>query len=356
MIVATRSFCPSWRCWVPSRRACIRGFGIISFVFLRLRRNRHHHLSGLRRRLGGRRPRREGRSSAAFKRVERAVQARSAGELTVGAIGLLVGLAGGGAAVLPGAHRCRTSATWLLLPLFMILGYVFAVVGRQEAPRASCGWSASTSVGDGRDDGQPRRRGTLVDTRAIIDGRIADIVAPAFSSGELVVPEFVLKELQQVADSADPLKRNRGRRGLEVVQDLRSGGAGVDARTSTSRSWPEVDAKLLKLAKQRGAADPHDRLQPQPAGADPGRRDPERERAGQRAQAGGAPGRAVRRAADPRGQGDRAGRRLPRRRHHGRGRGRAQADRATASVQVTSVLQSPSGKMIFTRLTEARGP
>ena len=70
---------------------------------------------------------------------------------------------------------------------------------------------------------------TLVDTSAIIDGRIADIVRTGFLAGELVVPEFVLKELQQVADSADPLKRARGRRGLEVVQDLRTDIAGRDA-------------------------------------------------------------------------------------------------------------------------------
>ena len=99
-------------------------------------------------------------------------------------------------------------------------------------------------------DAANRDSATLVDTSAIIDGRIADIVKTGFLSGELVVPEFVLKELQQVADSADPLKRNRGRRGLEVVQGLR-GEVTVSVPDVDFPDIPEVDSKLLKLAKQR---------------------------------------------------------------------------------------------------------
>ena len=91
----------------------------------------------------------------------------------------------------------------------------------------------------------------LVDTSAIIDGRIADIVRTGFLKDELVVPEFVLRELQHVADSGDSLKRARGRRGLEVVQGLRS----EVVVTTPDVDFPDlddVDAKLLKLAKERG--------------------------------------------------------------------------------------------------------
>jgi len=107
------------------------------------------------------------------------------------------------------------------------------------------------SLGDGDPDLENGSNvSTLVDTSAIIDGRIADIVRTGFLGGELVVPEFVLKELQQVADSADPLKRARGRRGLQVVQDLRT-----DVQVATPDvDFPQVsdvDAKLLKLAKER---------------------------------------------------------------------------------------------------------
>ncbi len=58
----------------------------------------------------------------------------------------------------------------------------------------------------------------ILDTSVIIDGRIADIAETGFLDGILVIPQFVLRELQLVADSADPLKRNRGRRGLDILQ------------------------------------------------------------------------------------------------------------------------------------------
>ena len=107
------------------------------------------------------------------------------------------------------------------------------------------------SLGDADAEGGPASGSTLVDTSAIIDGRIADIVRTGFLGGELVVPEFVLKELQQVADSADPLKRARGRRGLQVVQDLR-GDVPVATPDVDYPQVADVDAKLLKLAKERG--------------------------------------------------------------------------------------------------------
>ena len=185
-----------------------------------------------------------------FKRVERVVQTRSAGELTVAAIGLLVGLLVSALLWFP-VHTLPYIGNWIILPLFLVVGYLFAyvaakkhrgilrLVGVHQLVDPSMPGSANASVE------------TLVDTSAIIDGRIADIVRTGFLRGELVVPEFVLRELQQVADSGDPLKRARGRRGLEVVQGLRS-----EVTVATPEiDFPEladVDAKLLKLAKQRG--------------------------------------------------------------------------------------------------------
>jgi len=183
----------------------------------------------------------------AFKRLERAVQTRSAGELTVGAIGLLVGLLVSALLYFP-VHSLPYIGDWVLLPLFMILGYGFAVVAAKK--HRGILRLVGVHVVEPGTDAAGAVPSTLVDTIAIIDGRIADIVRTGFLAGELVVPEFVLKELQQVADSADPLKRNRGRRGLEVVHDLRS-----EVRVSTPDvdfpDLPEVDAKLLKLAKER---------------------------------------------------------------------------------------------------------
>ena len=89
----------------------------------------------------------------------------------------------------------------------------------------------------------------ILDTSVIIDGRIADISETGFLEGVLVVPKFVLNELQQVADSSDPLKRSRGRRGLDVLNSMKASKKAVIK--ITEEDFPEiseVDSKLLKLA------------------------------------------------------------------------------------------------------------
>ena len=94
----------------------------------------------------------------------------------------------------------------------------------------------------------------LLDTSVIIDGRVADILQTRFIEGRLVIPRFVLKELQQIADSQDALKRNRGRRGLDILNKLQKTPA-FDVRIQ-EEDFPdikEVDAKLVKLAKLLGA-------------------------------------------------------------------------------------------------------
>jgi uncharacterized protein YacL len=90
----------------------------------------------------------------------------------------------------------------------------------------------------------------LVDTSAIIDGRIADISQTGFIPGALVVPRFVLEELQHIADSADGMRRARGRRGLDVLQRLKDSPATVEITDVDVDNVPEVDAKLVKLARQ----------------------------------------------------------------------------------------------------------
>ncbi|OGX26964.1 MAG: hypothetical protein A3J51_06185 [Omnitrophica WOR_2 bacterium RIFCSPHIGHO2_02_FULL_45_21] len=90
----------------------------------------------------------------------------------------------------------------------------------------------------------------VVDTSAIIDGRIADICKSRFIEGKMVVPRFVLKELQQISDSADPIKRQRGRRGLEVLNTIQKDiGIPVIIHEEDFPEIKEVDAKLVKLAK-----------------------------------------------------------------------------------------------------------
>ena len=94
----------------------------------------------------------------------------------------------------------------------------------------------------------------LLDTSVLIDGRIADICEAQFIDGVLIVPQFVLHELQLVADSGDALKRQRGRRGLDVLERIRKM-PGVEVRVlENGSSQPgEVDHKLIDLARQTGA-------------------------------------------------------------------------------------------------------
>ncbi|MCK4804064.1 MAG: TRAM domain-containing protein [Spirochaetes bacterium] len=90
----------------------------------------------------------------------------------------------------------------------------------------------------------------ILDTSVIIDGRIADIIETKFIEGVLIVPKFVLDELQQIADSSDSVKRTRGRRGLDVLNRLKKD-SGTLLRI-TDQDFPEtfeVDSKLVKLGK-----------------------------------------------------------------------------------------------------------
>jgi uncharacterized protein YacL len=91
----------------------------------------------------------------------------------------------------------------------------------------------------------------ILDTSVIIDGRVADITETGFIEGPLLIPQFILGELQHIADSSDPVKRTRGKRGLEVLHHIQKQ-VNVDVRI-VDRDFPavkEVDAKLIELAKE----------------------------------------------------------------------------------------------------------
>jgi uncharacterized protein YacL len=97
----------------------------------------------------------------------------------------------------------------------------------------------------------PEQRYKILDTSVIIDGRIADICETGFIDGTLVVPQFVLKELQSVADSSDTLKRNRGRRGLDILQKIQKmSGVVVMISDADFPEVREVDLKLIELCRK----------------------------------------------------------------------------------------------------------
>ena len=100
-------------------------------------------------------------------------------------------------------------------------------------------------------DGQTDRQYKLLDTSVIIDGRIADICETGFLEGTLLIPVFVLEELQHIADSPDSLKRIRGRRGLDILQKIRKESRmKVEITETDFEEIAEVDSKLLQLAQE----------------------------------------------------------------------------------------------------------
>jgi uncharacterized protein YacL len=170
------------------------------------------------------------------------------GVLLGGLAGLLVG--GGAAAIV--VSLLPLEAIGYVDPLtiqgfiFLLLAYSGLVIGAARGERFSLSQVRNSWTGGGQ-----LHNYKILDTSVIIDGRIADVCETGFLDGTLVVPQFVLRELQYIADSQDSLKRNRGRKGLEILQRIKKG---HDVKVVISEiDFPdvrEVDMKLIELAKQ----------------------------------------------------------------------------------------------------------
>ena len=130
--------------------------------------------------------------------------------------------------------------------IFLIFGYTGMALGAARGERFTLG-----SLRAAWAEGGQRQNYKILDTSVIIDGRIADVCETGFLDGSLVVPQFVLRELQYIADSQDALKRNRGRKGLDILQRIKKG---PEVKVIISEAdFPEikdVDMKLIELAKQ----------------------------------------------------------------------------------------------------------
>ncbi len=132
--------------------------------------------------------------------------------------------------------------------ILLVLPYLGVAIGIRQSE-----WLDPARVASAFRAAGPERRYKVLDTSVIIDGRIADVCETGFLDGTLVIPQFILKELQVVADSADSLKRNRGRRGLDILQKIQKM-SGVDVMISDA-DFPEVrevDLKLIELARRLG--------------------------------------------------------------------------------------------------------
>ena len=164
-------------------------------------------------------------------------------------VGLLVGLLAGGLlfAAIANLFIAFPSDIGLFVQTLCLLGGAY--LGVQVALDKGSEFSLAGFVRLLKE--QPRAESyKLLDTSVIIDGRIADITETGFLEGTLVIPQFILRELQHIADSSDPLKRNRGRRGLDILQKIQKN---VDIRVEISdMEFPEireVDNKLVAMAK-----------------------------------------------------------------------------------------------------------
>lgn len=138
------------------------------------------------------------------------------------------------------------SLSFIKLFLLFLMTYIGLVVGANKGDLLNL--SALGGIFGGE---RPAKKAyKILDTSVIIDGRIADICETGFLDGILVIPHFVLRELQQVADSADTLKRNRGRRGLDILQRIQKmAGITVQFVENDYPALREVDMKLIELAK-----------------------------------------------------------------------------------------------------------
>jgi uncharacterized protein YacL len=165
------------------------------------------------------------------------------------AIGSILGIIGAFlfSTVLRNSLGPGSTQSFLMLAIMLFMAYVGLIVGANKGDLLNL--SALGGIFGG--EKQAKKSQKILDTSVIIDGRIADIAETGFLDGVLVIPQFVLRELQLVADSADPLKRNRGRRGLDILQRVQKiATVQVQIVEDDFPSIREVDMKLIELAQE----------------------------------------------------------------------------------------------------------
>ncbi|MCI0523698.1 MAG: PIN domain nuclease [Acidobacteria bacterium] len=139
--------------------------------------------------------------------------------------------------------------SFLTLTLTLFMAYVGLLVGAAKGDYLDL-----SALGGILSDRAAKQSYKILDTSVIIDGRVADIAEAGFMGGVILVPQFVLRELQQIADSSDSAKRNRGRRGLDILQRIqKNSNLEVQIYEADFPNVREVDLKLIELGKQLNA-------------------------------------------------------------------------------------------------------
>jgi uncharacterized protein YacL len=195
-------------------------------------------------------------SSRIAKAVENEIRHVSGGDILSATIGLIVGLVIATLISVAFASIPNSAVRFALtIVVYIAFGWLgVAIVGRRNREALSGVLTSIRSGTASRRSGKDHQDLTpkILDTSVIIDGRIADIMKTGFIEGQIVIPEFVLVELRHIADSSDGLKRNRGRRGLDILNRIQIE-YGIEIYNTdgekTLEEIPEVDVKLLKLAQ-----------------------------------------------------------------------------------------------------------
>lgn len=167
-------------------------------------------------------------------------------------IGSILGILGAFLTTLVLAHTTMPESTrsFVSLAIFLIMAYIGLILGANKGDMLNL-QAFGGLFGSERGS---RHNYKVLDTSVIIDGRVADIAEAHFIDGTVIIPQFVLRELQMVADSADPLRRQRGRRGLEVLQRVQKmPHLDVQIADDDFQNIAEVDLKLIELAKRYDA-------------------------------------------------------------------------------------------------------
>src|SRR4030042_5370432 len=141
----------------------------------------------------------------------------------------------------------KNSLSFFQVTLLFLMTYGGLVLGANKGDLLNLSALGGLFAGER----QSRKHYKILDTSVIIDGRIADIGETGFVDGLLIIPQFVLRELQMIADSSDSLKRNRGRRGLDILQRMQKMGTiQVQIVEDDFPAVRDVDSKLIELARQ----------------------------------------------------------------------------------------------------------
>jgi len=169
------------------------------------------------------------------------------------AVGSILGIVGSfliGSLIMKQESISHEAQTLITLSLVCFMAYCGLMVGAAKGD-----YLELSALGGIFSDKVARRDLKILDTSVIIDGRMADVAETGFLTGTLIIPQFILRELQQVADSPDSSKRQRGRRGLDMLNRLQNN-ASLDIQIVETDfpSVREVDLKLIELGKQMGDA------------------------------------------------------------------------------------------------------